>query len=137
MAMKSEAYVDTSAFVAFTHRADTYHALFRTLFSQPPRLVTTALVVAEGHALALRRYGPAKALEFLQRLDDLPRLTVLGVQPSDLASARRVMQRFADQKLTITDGVGLHVMHERRVTSCWSTDFHLGPTGVPLVIHQH
>jgi hypothetical protein len=34
------------------------------------------------------------------------------------------------------DAVGLHLMQERRVTSCWSTDFHLGLTGVPLVINS-
>jgi hypothetical protein len=32
--------------------------------------------------------------------------------------------------------VGLHVMQERRVATCWSTDFHLGLTGVKLVINE-
>jgi hypothetical protein len=34
----------------------------------------------------------------------------------------------------LTDAVGLHVMTTRRIRICWSTDFHLGLTGVPLVI---
>jgi len=33
--------------------------------------------------------------------------------------------------------VGLHVVVGRRIKTCWSTEFHLGLTGVPLVIHQH
>ncbi len=37
----------------------------------------------------------------------------------------------------MTDAIGLHVMAIRNVRHCWSTDFHLGLTGVPLVIHQH
>ncbi len=41
------------------------------------------------------------------------------------------------QDLTMTDAVGLHIMVERKVKSCWSTDFHLGLTGIPLIIHQH
>jgi len=32
--------------------------------------------------------------------------------------------------------VGLFLMQDRGVSTCWSTDFHLGLTGVPLVIHQ-
>jgi len=49
MAIRTEAYVDTSALIAFADRSDTYHPLFRRLFSSPPRLITTPLVIAEGH----------------------------------------------------------------------------------------
>ncbi len=62
MARRTEAYVDTSALIAFADRSDTYHALFRRLFADPPRLVTTALVIAEGHGWFLKRYDPARAL---------------------------------------------------------------------------
>ncbi len=50
MAKNRDAYVDTSAFIAFADRSDSYHNLFRRLFADPPRLVTTPLVIAEGHA---------------------------------------------------------------------------------------
>jgi predicted nucleic acid-binding protein len=50
MAKKIEAYVDTSALIAFVDRSDTHHSLFRRLFSDPPELTTTPLVVAEGRA---------------------------------------------------------------------------------------
>jgi hypothetical protein len=36
----------------------------------------------------------------------------------------------------MTDAVGLHMMRARRIRACWSTDFHLGITGVPLAINQ-
>ena len=49
MARRTEAYVDTSAFIAFLDRSDSHHALFRRLFADPPALVTSSLVVAEGH----------------------------------------------------------------------------------------
>ncbi|MGQ0594747.1 MAG: hypothetical protein ACT4QB_19565 [Gammaproteobacteria bacterium] len=49
MATRPEAYVDTSALIAFVDRSDTYHPLFRLLFSDPPGLVTTTLVATEGH----------------------------------------------------------------------------------------
>lgn len=43
----------------------------------------------------------------------------------------------SDQDLTLTDAVGLHVMRELAITACWSTDFHLGLTGVTLVVDEH
>ena len=33
----------------------------------------------------------------------------------------------------MTDAVGLHLCASRKVASVWSTDFHLGLTGSPLV----
>jgi len=38
--------------------------------------------------------------------------------------------------MTLADAVGLHVMKARKIRSCWSSDRHLGLTGVPLVIHM-
>jgi hypothetical protein len=57
-----EAYVDTSALIAFVDRSDTYHPLFRLLFSDLPGLVTTTLVVAEGHGWFFRRYDRTRAV---------------------------------------------------------------------------
>lgn len=54
MATKTEAYVDTSALIVFADRSGTCHPLFHRLFSNPPKPVTTPLVVAEGHAWFLR-----------------------------------------------------------------------------------
>ena len=136
MAKSPEAYVDTSALIAFVDRSDSYHARFRQLFSAPPALVTTTLVVAEGHAWFLRRYDRQRALQFLAMIDDMRPLAVLPVGSKEQTAATSVLQKFSDQDLTLTDAVGLHVMRERRTKSCWSTDFHLGLSGVPLVIHK-
>ena len=49
--------------------------------------------------------------------------------------ASKVLRRFSDQDLTLADAVDLHLMQERKLKVCWSTDFHLALTGVPLVIN--
>jgi hypothetical protein len=69
-------------------------------------------------------------------IEDMQPLAVLAVGPKEQTAATSVLQRFSDQDLTLTDAVGLHVMQVRRTKSCWSTDFHLGLTGVLLVIHE-
>ena len=71
-ARRNEAYVDTSALIAFADRSDSHHSLFRRLFSDPPPLLTTPLVVAEGHGWFLRRYDAAKGLQFLSMVETMP-----------------------------------------------------------------
>ena len=134
MAANPKAYVDTSALIAFVDRSDTHHALFRRLFSEPPALLTTTLVVAEGHAWFLRRYDRTRALQFLSMIEDMKPLEVAAVGATEQVAAGKLLRRFSDQDLTLTDAAGLQVMNKHKIRSCWSTDFHLGLTGVPLVM---
>ncbi len=133
MAKKIECYVDTSAFIAFLDRSDSFHALFRRLFSEPPTLVTSSLVVAEGHGWFLRRYDQNRAIQFLAFIDALPCLTIRGFDAAELVTTGRIVKKFADQKLTLADAHGLAIMGDLPIRCCWSTDRHLGLTGVPLV----
>jgi predicted nucleic acid-binding protein len=128
----AEAYVDTSAFIAFLDRSDSYHALYRRLFARPPHLATSGLVVAEGHGWFLRRYDYNRALQFLNFLGELPALTIEPFGPEAMSPARRLLVKFADQPLTLADAHGLLVMSQRRIRNCWSTDRHLGLTGATL-----
>jgi predicted nucleic acid-binding protein len=136
MATRNEAYVDTSALIAFYDDSDKHHSLFRQLFASPPPLTTTPLVVGEGHSWCLRRYDRAQAARFLDLVYTLTMLTILSVGAKEQASAIIYLRRFKDQDLTLTDALGLHCMKIRKTNICWSTDFHLGLTGVPLAIHR-
>ena len=79
MATKSEAYVDTAALIALCDRSDTYHALFRRLFSDPPALVTTALVIGEGHAWFAKRFDATRGLRFLAMIEAMKPLRTVVV----------------------------------------------------------
>jgi predicted nucleic acid-binding protein len=135
MATRTEAYVDTSALIAFADRSDSYHHLFRRAFAQPPPLISTPLVIAEGHGWFLKRFDSYRALEFLAMIESMPlKLTAIGKE--ELTAGAAILRRFSDQDITLVDAVGLHLMAEHRIRSCWSTDFHLSLTGVSLLIHQ-
>jgi predicted nucleic acid-binding protein len=134
MARRPEAYVDTSALIAFADRSDSHHPLFRGLFADPPALFTSTLVVAEGHGWFLKRYDRLRALQFLAMIEDMAPLRVIAVGPEEQSAAIRILRRYSDQDLTLADGVGLHLMNGRKTKQCWSTDFHMRLTGVPLVI---
>ena len=134
MATKTEAYVDTSALIAFLDRSDSFHLLFRRLFSSPPSLVTSALVLAEGHGWFLRRYDRNRAIQFLNFIDALSVLAIQRFDREELAKTSRLPKKFGDQSLTLADAHGLVIINERRISTCWSTDRHLGLTGAKLVI---
>jgi len=132
MARRTECYVDTSAFIAFLDRSDSYHPLFARLFANPTALITSALVIAEGHGWFLRRYDQRRALQFLNLIHDLPALSITPFGGEELGRANVYIRKFADQELTLADAHGLSIMSERRTHLCWSTDRHLSLTGVPL-----
>lgn len=64
-------------------------------------------------------------------------LKVVTVGLQEQNAAVELLRRFSDQDLTLVDAMGLHIMEKRSIQTCWSTDFHLGLTRVPLVIHQY
>jgi predicted nucleic acid-binding protein len=130
------AYVDTSALIAFLDKSDSHHALFRRLFADPPPLVTTALVLAEGHGWFLKRFDRTRALQFIAFVEELRPLRTVPVGTGEHAGGVRMLRRFSDQDLTMADAVGLHLMHELAIESCWSTDFHLGLGGVALIVDE-
>jgi predicted nucleic acid-binding protein len=130
----NEAYVDTSAFIAFLDRSDSYHQTFKRLFSSPPALIASTLVIAEGHGWFLKRYDKNRAAEFLAFVEALSALRLQAFDNDELAKARRMCARFGDQNLTLADAHGLVIMDDRRHRSCWSTDQHLSLTGARLVI---
>jgi|SRR5579862_9912309 len=129
-----EAYADTSAFIAFLDRSNSFHSRFRRLFAHPPPLSTSVLVVAEGHAWFLRKYDAHRSIQFLNFLGELPNLRIEPFGPESLSPTRRLLAKFADQPLTLADAHGLAIMNQRHIRICWSTDRHLGLTGVKLAV---
>ena len=135
-AKRTRAYVDTGALIAFLDRSDTYHPLFRQLFSDPPRLLTTPLVIAEGQGWFLKRYDSQKALEFLGFIEELKVLEIIKIGAEAIRGGARFLRRFSDQELTLTDACGLWLMEEEKISICWSADRHLALTGVSLAIYE-
>jgi predicted nucleic acid-binding protein len=136
MAARTEAYVDTSGFIACLDRSDEHHTVFKHAFADPPALLTSPLVIAEGHAWFLRRFNVFRALEFMDFIDALKVVRVVETGNAQLKEALRYCRKFRDQPLTLADAFGLSLMDRHRIRTCWSTDAHLGLTGVPLLIHE-
>jgi predicted nucleic acid-binding protein len=117
MTRSAEAYVDTSTLVAFVDRFDPFHHL--------------SVLYPIRHPPVIDSYRGLDAM-----VGAMQPLKIIAIANEDLNLGKAVLRRFSDQELTLVDAVGLHVMATRRIRSCWSTDFHLSLTGVPLLIHS-
>lgn len=93
MPRSPDAYADTSALIAFADRSNSYHPLFRRLFSAPPRLVTSSLVIAEGHAWFLRRYDARRGLQFMAMIEEMPFISIVAVGPAEIAAASLLIRK--------------------------------------------
>ncbi len=136
MAQKYKSYVDSSAFISFLDKSDTYNPLFGRLFSNPIRLLTTTFVISETHGWFLRRYDSRRALDFLGFIRALDKNLMIHTADNLLLSeAEKILMKFNDQELTVTDASGLYLMKSLKIIDCWSTDRHLSLLGAKLAIH--
>ena len=129
------AYLDSSALIAFLDRSDSYFPIFSLAFTNPPKLVTTSLVITETHGWFLKRYDRYRATKFLQFIETLPDLEVLPIGKQELKQGAGIIEEFKDQDLTMVDAVGLWIIRARKLRICWSTDRHLSLTKAQLLIH--
>ena len=73
-------------------------------------------------------------MQFLNFIDDLSVLAIQTFDREELTKTSRLVKKFGDQPLTLADAHGLVMINQRRISTCWSTDRHLGLTGAKLVI---
>ena len=131
--MPAEFFVDTSAWYPLMVATHPDHArlasALRALISDHRRLVTTNLVVAETHALLLRRVGRAVALTFVRAVDDPPNVVIRSTRELESTAERNWLARYPDQDFSFTDAVSFAVMAERRIRDALSLDNHFTVAG--------
>ena len=68
---------------------------------------------------------------FLALVEDLQPLSIVAAGAADMKAATELFPRFNDQRRTLTDAAGLHLVLTRRIQTRWSTD---NLTGKPLPV---
>jgi len=133
----AELFVDTSAWVPL---ADVRHPDHRRLadalrqrVAEGARVVTTNLVVAETHALLLRRAGPAPALRFVREVRREPLLVETSTPELEVRAAEEWLDRYADQDFSLTDAVSFAVMAARGIAEVLTLDRHFAAAGFTMV----
>ena len=91
--------------------------------------MTTNLVLAETHALLLRRATRATALAFLHQVDQPPNLVVRSTGELEARALTDWLDRYADQEFSFTDAVSFALMAERAITDALTLDRHFATAG--------
>jgi len=132
-----EVFVDTSAWYALAVRNDPSHAAVvrtvRRLARGRRRFVTTNLVVAESHALLMRRVNRRAALAFLEAVVLEPHVIVFSTAEREARAQHDWLQRFDDQDFSLTDAVSFAVMSERRIATALALDAHFRTAGFAVL----
>jgi predicted nucleic acid-binding protein len=107
-------FLDTSALFAAASTSERRHAdaaaALRSLLSGAAPLLTTDLVVAELHALAMRRAGQRNAVEITAGILSSARIDVVSVPIAGLDEAMTFLAYRLDRPYSLTDAASIVLM---------------------------
>lgn len=134
--MAAELFVDTSAWYALSVPSVPQHqsvsAELRKRVKRGIRVVTTNLIVAEAHALLLKRTNQKVALAFVREVSRPPNIIVSSA-PDYEEEATSWLEKFDDQPISFTDAVSFAVMSDRMISEALALDHHFVVAGFVLI----
>lgn len=92
-------------------------------------MVTTNLVIAESHALLLRRAGIRAGLAFVRLVRQPPNVIVESTAKIEDRAVSEWLTRFSDQPLSMVDAVSFVVMTERSIADSLTLDYRFAIAG--------
>lgn len=135
--MASELFVDTSAWYVLAVSSTPEHRkvseALRQRIERGARIVTTNLIVAETHALLLRRTSRKVALLFVQEVRRTPNVVVTSSDEIEESAVTDWLERFDDQLFSFTDAVSFAVMADRGLREALALDHHFAVAGFEVL----
>jgi predicted nucleic acid-binding protein len=98
-----------------------------------PRWSTSYLVVSEAYSWVLHRYGEESGRTLAKFIDNLEGLGIFEVDHQHHQQVGRMLARLRGSKLTYVDASSLCFIERHKIRKVWSTDHHLGLTGVQVL----
>ena len=135
--MAAELFVDTSAWYVLAVTATPEHRnvaeALRHRLQQGARIVTTNLIVAETHALLMRRTGRKTALTFVREVRRAPNIIVASSAEDEESAVTDWLEKFDDQLFSFTDAVSFAVMSDRGIREALALDHRFSAAGFTVV----
>jgi uncharacterized protein len=133
----AELFVDTSAWYVLALSTAPQHRsvsdALRHRIQRGARIVTTNLIVAETHALLLRRTSRKVALAFVREVSRSPNVVVESSAEYEELAVTEWLEKFDDQSFSFTDAVSFAVMSDRGVRDALALDHHFSVAGFVVV----
>jgi predicted nucleic acid-binding protein len=129
--------IDTSALLAIANPRDQSHAdalaIVRRHVAAGGRYLGSALVLGELHGHLLHRRGPTAARRVLTALLDDPVYEWLEVSAALVRAATSAwLERYADQRFSLTDAVSFELMRTRKIAVAFAYDDDFRTAGFQL-----
>jgi predicted nucleic acid-binding protein len=105
----------------------------RSRVQRGARVVTTNLIVAETHALLLRRTSPKVALRFVREVRRSPNIVISSSPDYEEIAVTDWLDKFDDQDFSFTDAVSFAVMSDRGIRDALALDHHFAVAGFAVV----
>ena len=129
--------MDTSGWFPLVDNENAAHdrvaQALRGAVQKKSRIVTTNLVVAETHALIMRRIHRTAAIAFLREVSRAPNIVVSSTPEYEKIAEAEWLSRYADQDFSFTDAVSFAVMSDRGIRDVLALDNHFATAGFSLL----
>lgn len=129
-------FVDTSAYFALTDRRDENHEAAIHVIYQLARadtqFLTTNYVVAETHALLLKRVGSKIALQLIEELYK-SQTRVYRVKEAEEQRALHIIRTYTDKEFSLVDAISFATMERFHLIQAFTFDHHFSQYGFSLL----
>ena len=135
--MAAELFVDTSGWYVLALSSAPQHRkasdALRGRVQRGTRVVTTNLIIAETHALLLRRTNRKVALTFVREVRRSPNIVISSSPDYEERAVTEWLDKFDDQDFSFTDAVSFAVMSDRGIRDALALDHHFAVAGFSLI----
>lgn len=135
--MAPELFVDTSGWYVLALSSEPEHRkaslALRSRVQKGVRVVTTNLIIAETHALLLRRINRNVALTYVREVRRSPNIVISSSPDYEEAAFSEWLEKFDDQNFSFTDGVSFAVMSDRGIREALALDHHFAMAGFAVI----
>ena len=126
-------FIDTGAFFARYVTSDQYHhqamQLWNKVREEKYKCITTNAVTIEFINLLLRKAKPSESLQIAKEIYHSHLLKVEPLTSEQELSALDWLQRFGDQRFSMTDATSFAFMEEHKITNAFTFDHHFEIAG--------